>query len=248
MILAAGQGSRLKPITDHKPKAMVPLAGIPLIELTLLWLKSHQIYDAAINLFHMGDQIEAYLKNGAWLGMNLAYSREEKLLGTAGGVKRMEDYLGETFAVVYGDVFTNLNITAMIEFHRGVKAEATLALATTDRPSEVGVVEVDGQGRVLSFVEKPPAGTEPSNLCNAGVYILNRTVLKHVPENCYYDFGFQVFPRMLQANEPVYGYALKPDDYLIDIGNLERYEQARSDIESGKVNVCQLYVDCGGCS
>jgi len=237
MLLAAGEGIRLHPLTLQTPKALLPINGVPLIQYTLAWLKTHGISQVAINLHHLSDKLRTFLGNGSRFGIKIHYSLEEKPLGTAGGVKKMEKFFDSTFLVVYGDILTDFNLSAMIDFHQKAKAMATLALFQITKPWGVGIVEIDEEGRLLSFVEKPPRGSEEGNLSSGGVYVLEKEILSHVSNQGSYDFGYDIFPRLVELGLPVYGYVLGPEDYLIDIGTVENYHKANEDIRVGRVNV-----------
>ena len=231
MILAAGEGTRLRPLTLNTPKVLLPVSGVPLIEYTLCWLKHYGITGVAINLHHLAAKIQSRLGDGARFGIKIVYSLENSLLGTAGGVKKMAAFLDGPFAVVYGDVLTDLDLNAMLEFHRDRQAAATLAVREMPNPWEVGVLEMNSGGRILDFTEKPPRGSERSNLSSGGVYILEKNVLDHVPEAGFCDFAYDVFPRLIELGLPVYGYHLKNGDYLLDIGTAEKYKQANLDMK-----------------
>lgn len=237
MILAAGEGTRLKPLTLTVPKVLLPIGGVLLIEYTLSWLRSHGISEVAINLCHRGDKIKDFLGNGSRFGMKLFYSPEETLLGTAGGVKRMEHFFNDTFVVLYGDILTDFDLRDMIRFHQGEKTMATLALLEVPNPWEVGVVEINEGGRILSFVEKPPRGFETGNLGSGGVYVLGKEILNYIPGKGYSDFAYDIFPKLMELGLPLYGYLLKPENYLIDIGTTEKYQKANADVKAGRVKV-----------
>lgn len=235
MILAAGEGTRLRPLTLETPKPLLPVGDVPIVIRQLDWLKSHGVTTVAINLYHIGEKIEAELGDGSRFGMKIYYSNEEVLLGTAGGLKRMESLFDSTFFVVYGDILTDLNLSDMARMHRDKNAMATIALFRTQTPWEVGIVEIDGEGRLLSFTEKPPKGTEKSNLSNGGIYVLEPEVFRYIPGTGFYDFGFNVFPRLLEDKQRMYGYVLRQDDYLLDIGTIDKYRKANDDMKAGKV-------------
>lgn len=239
MILGAGEGLRLRPLTLDTPKTMIPIGGIPQIQHTLLWLKSHGIIEVAINLHHLGDKIKAFVGDGSRFGLKVVYSEEKELLGTAGGVKRMEDFLGERFVIVYGDILTDFNLSAMITQHVENRAVATIALFRPSNPSEVGLVQMDKTNRILKFVEKPK--TLPPELvppqANSGIYVMEKSVLQGVPRTGKYDFGFQVFPKLIEAGLPLFGYPIGPHDYLIDIGTIEKYRLANEDAKNGKIRM-----------
>jgi len=235
MILAAGEGTRMRPLTLEKPKVLLPVGEVPLIVYTLAWLKSHGIREVAINLYHLGKKIKDLLGDGSGFGVKIHYSPEEKPLGTAGGVKRMEKFFNTTFVVVYGDVLTDFNLSAMIDFHKAKGALATLSLLKVPNPWEVGVADINSEGRLLSFEEKPLHDSELGNLGSGGVYVLDRGILDHIPGQGFCDFAYDIFPKLIGLGLPVYGYLLKPEDYLIDIGTLDKYHKANEDAKEGKV-------------
>jgi NDP-sugar pyrophosphorylase family protein len=235
MILAAGEGTRLRPLTLELPKVLLPIAGMPLIQWTLSWLKNHGIEEIAINLFHLGQRISGFLGDGSGFGVKIVYSPEEALLGTAGGVKRMERFFDGTFVVVYGDVLTDFDLGAMIEFHKRRDSWATIALWEFPNPWDVAVVSSDQEGRILELVEKPPRGSKVGNLGSGGIYVLERQVLDYVPSEGHCDFAYDVLPNLIMLGAPVYGYALSSEDYLIDIGTWENYRKANEDAEKGKI-------------
>lgn len=235
MILAAGEGTRLWPLTLETPKVLLPVGGAPLICHTLTWLRTHGISRAAINLHHLGDKIRDFLGDGSRFGMGIVYSQEEELLGTAGSVKRMADGLSETFVVVYGDVLTDLDLGAMGQFHTKMRARATIAVQQVEDAMGKGVVHMEGGDRICSFLEKPALGPKSGCLINTGVYLLEPEILDHI-QSGFSDFGVDVFPRLLEGGVPVYGWRLRPWEYLIDIGAPEAYQQANEDIARGEVN------------
>lgn len=237
MILAAGEGTRLRPLTSETPKVLLPVAGVPLIYYTFTWLKSHGVQEVTINLYHLGDRIKEALGDGSRFGVEICYSDEDALLGTAGGVKKVEDFFDGTFVVVYGDVLTNFDLSSMMRLHWDKQALATLAVTETFNLSEVGVIQMEKGGRILSFLEKPRKGTEMGNMANGGVYVLERQVLDFIPSQGFCDFAYDVFPKLIRANFPVYGYVLRHEDYLIDIGTIDRYLKANEDVKSGKVKM-----------
>jgi len=237
MILAAGEGTRLRPLALETPKVLLPVAGVPLICYTLTWLRSHGIRKVCINLHHLGSRIKESLGDGSQSGVEIRYSEEDVLLGTAGGVKMVEDFFDGTFVVVYGDVLTDFNLSAMVKFHQGKNALATVAVSTVTKPSEVGIVELKNDGRIVSFVEKPSGGAELGNMASGGIYILERQALDFITNQGYCDFAYDIFPKLLRANLPVYGYVLRQEDYLIDIGTIDKYLKANEDVKSGKVKM-----------
>lgn len=237
MVLAAGEGTRLRPLTLETPKVLLLVAGKPLLGHTVSWLRNYGISEVAINLHHMGDKIKEFLGDGSRFGVKVFYSPEETILGTAGGVKRMEHFFDGTFVVVYGDVLTDFDLRDMIQFHRGKKATATLAILRVPNLWDVGIVQINEQGRIMSFVEKPARGSETGNLGSGGVYILESEILDYVPSEGSSDFAYDIFPRLLELHLPLYGYVLKSEDYLIDIGTIEKYRKANEDVKARTVKI-----------
>jgi NDP-sugar pyrophosphorylase family protein len=234
MVLAAGEGTRLRPLTLALPKPMVPIANTPLLERTLRLLHGQGFTEIAVNLHHRPEVIRATLGDGSALGVNLHYSLEEKLLGTAGGVKRMEAFLDDTFLVLYGDNLYHADFASLIARHRETKALATIATFTAPDPSACGLVETDHSGRVTRFMEKPPPEEVFTDQANAGVYILEPEIFRYIPEDRAYDFGKNVFPKLLAA-QPDAVHALPLDGYVQDTGTIPSYRQANWDILDGKV-------------
>ena len=244
MVLAAGKGTRLGPLTLATPKVLLPVGSAgPLIGYTISWLKNHGINEVAINLHHMGDKIKEFLGDGSRFGVKVFYSLEETLLGTAGALKRLEHFFDGTFVVVYGDVFTDFNLSDMIRFHRERKALATLAVLEVGSRRDVGIVKMNDERRVRSFIEKPSSGSTPNNLASGGVYVLEREIMDYVPGERFTDFAYDVLPRLIEDNMPIYGYILKTTDYLVDIGTVNRYSKAVADVRAGKVKT--RYEDPG---
>ncbi len=240
MILAAGEGIRLRPLTLETPKILLPIGGVLLVEYTLAWLKSHGISEVAINLYHLGSKVKNYLGDGSRFGMKIVYSEEETLLGTAGGVKRMEHFFDGTFVVFYGDNLTDFDLSTMVEFHREKKALATLAIFESPNPSDVGVVEMNRNERILRLVEKPKSAIpnfQSSVLSNGGAYVLEKEVLDYIPSGRFSDFARDIFPELIASGLPVYGYRLRPEDYLLDIGTMDKYQQSNKDVKAGAVKI-----------
>ena len=238
MILAAGEGTRLRPLTLEIPKVLLSVGEIPLIEYTLTWLNSHGIQEVVINLHHLGNKVKSFLGDGSRLGMKISYSPEKRLLGTSGGLKHMEQFFDDTFVVVYGDILTDFDLSAMIEFHKQMEAIATLAIFEAPNPQEVGVVELNPKGRILSLVEKPQSSIyHPPVLGSGGIYVLEKEVLSYIPDRGFSDFACDVFPKLIKLGLPIYGFKLKPEDYFIDIGTLDKYQKANNDAKAGKIRI-----------
>ncbi len=237
MILAAGKGTRLRPSTLELPKVLLPIAGKPLLAYELTWLKLNGVSDVAINLHHLGDKVKDFLGDGSHYGIKALYSNEEKLLGTAGGVKKVESFFESTFLVIYGDFLLDFNLKRMLQFHRNSHALATLALMPVVNPHEVGIVGLNSEGKVVSFVEKPASSAVAGNLANCGVYILEKEIFKYIPEGIPTDFAYDIFPKLLKLGLPVYGYVPGAGESLIDTGTLEKYESVNEQITNGAIKI-----------
>ncbi|MCU0495547.1 MAG: nucleotidyltransferase family protein [Chloroflexaceae bacterium] len=225
LILAAGVGTRLRPLTDTCPKPMLPVAGEPLLAHTLRWLRRYGVREAALNLHYLPEVVESGLGTGERFDMALRYARETELRGTAGAVHNFPGFFSETFAVIYGDLLLDLDLDDLLTFHRQRGAMMTLALKQTSTPQSQGMIELDNTGRVQRFVEKP-ARWDGGSTANAGVYICEPALLEWIPPGVS-DFGHDIIPALLHANAPVFGRALR--GYLLDIGTPAAYAQAQHD-------------------
>lgn len=240
VLLVGGEGTRLRPLTCNTVKAMVPIVNRPFLEHLLAYLRSHGVDDIVVTLCYLPDCIERSLGNGMKSGVKLAYVMEETPLGTAGAVKNAESHLDGTFFVFNGDIITNIDLRAMLSFHRDRHALATIALTPVENPSAYGVVETAGDGRVERFIEKPSPGQASTNLINAGVYILEPAVLRGVADGTRCMFEHHVFPALLSDRAPVFAYPTR--DYWIDIGTPEKYRQVQYDLLLGK---CASHLENG---
>jgi mannose-1-phosphate guanylyltransferase len=226
LILAAGEGQRLRPLTETCPKVLLPLGDGSPIEHSVALLRRHGVDEIAVNVHHLADVIRARL------GPELTYSYEERLLGSAGAAKRLAGFLDEPFFVLYGDVVTDVDLSALAERHTEAGAVATLLLYEVEDPSRCGIVELDEDDRIVRFVEKPSPGEAEGNLANAGIFMLEPRVLDLIDEDTPADFGFDVFPRLLARGDILCGF--RSDAYVLDIGSPERYAQAQEDLASGR--------------
>ncbi len=226
LILAAGEGRRLRPLTLDRPKPMLVVGERPLIEQIVLLLKKHGITEIAINLHYKPKAIVSHLGTGERFGVRIQYSFEQRLLGSAGAARRLDWFLANgTFVVFYGDLYTDLNLSRLIAAHKRSDGWITMALYEVDDPTACGIVKLDGHGRVIRFVEKPRPEQVFSRLANAGVLVVEPRVLELIPPERPYDFGHDLFPQMLAADLPIYGYRI--DSMLIDIGTPENYRRAQ---------------------
>ena len=223
LILAAGVGSRLRPLTDSCPKPMLLVAGRPLLAWTLEWLRSYGVREAALNLHHLPEVVMTGLGDGSAFGMRLHYAHESELRGTAGALHNFAGLFNEPFLVVYGDLLLSLELDELIALHHGRGALLTLALKQTETPHSQGMVEVDTHGRVVRFVEKP-AQWDGGPTANAGVYVCAPEVVDWVPPGAS-DFGHDIIPAMLRAGAPVYAAAV--GGTVLDIGTPQAYAAAQ---------------------
>jgi NDP-sugar pyrophosphorylase family protein len=235
LVLAAGEGTRLRPLTLDRPKPMVPINGKPLLEHTIVWLHRHGVKDIAINLHYRPEAIVNHFGDGAAFDVRIVYSREETILGTAGAVRKLNGFVtGGPLVVMYGDVLTDLDLGALLAFHSQAMARdpltrVTMSLYHVPNPTEVGLVGLDGYGRVTRFVEKPRLEQVFTDLANAGVLVIEPDIVDCIPPDTFYDFGQHLFPQLLQSGVSIYGWVIPQGTYLLDIGTPEKYAQAQKE-------------------
>ncbi len=232
VILVGGQATRLRPLTCNTPKAMLPVLNIPFLEYVIRYLSKHRIKDIILAQGHLAQPIENYLGDGSRLGVKLTYVAEGTPLGTAGAVKNTEKYLDETFLMLNGDIFTDLDITTMIKHHWERKAKATIALTPVDDPTSYGLVETEARGRITQFLEKPSRSQVTTKMINAGTYLLEPEILAQIPSQTKVSIEREVFPLLLEQGKPVYAYPSSA--YWIDTGTPEKYLRLHRDLLSGK--------------
>jgi mannose-1-phosphate guanylyltransferase len=206
VLLVGGKGTRLSPLTENRPQSTLPVLNRPALEHTIAYLKKYGIRDIIITLSYLPEVIEDYFGDGENYGVKLTYFMEEEPRGTAGAVKNAESYLDSSFFVLSGDVYTNINLSDMLVFHRRKKAQATIALTGVKNSTGFGRVETSENGKVQKFIEKTNSGTEDLSWINTGVYILEHQILDVIPPGCNYTFERGLFPQLLQTGRPVYGY------------------------------------------
>ena len=231
VILVGGEGTRLRPLTCNTPKAMVPVLNTPFLEHVIRHLSRHGIKDIVLAKGHLAGPIASYLGNGSQLGVRLTYVVEETPLGTAGAIKNVERYLDETFLALNGDIFTDLDYTDILSFHRERKAKATIALTPVEDPTAYGLIETDERDKVTRFLEKPGWSEVTTNMINAGTYILEPDVLTQIPPQTKVSIERETFPLLLAQGEPVYAYP--SSGYWMDMGTPEKYLQLHRDLLSG---------------
>ena len=246
IIMAGGEGSRLRPLTCDCPKPMMRLMNRPIMQYAVELLAAHGVTEIAATLGYQPDAILDYFGDGSALGVSLRWFVEPAPLGTAGGVRQAREMLDETFAVLSGDGLTDLNLTEAAAFHRQRGALATLVLRREPNPSEYGVVCMDEDGRIRRFYEKPGRCDLVSDLINTGVYILEPEVLDRIPADRPYDFGHDLFPRLAEEGAPLFGYVM--DGYWCDVGDVPAYLSAHEAALRGEIRLPSLAPAPGGVS
>ncbi len=238
VIMAGGQGTRLRPLTSNQPKPMIRIANIPCMEHIVGLLARHGFDDIVVTLQFMPEEIRDYFGDGSEWGVNIRYSIEDAPAGTAGSVKMAEQQLdlqGERILVISGDALTDCDLTELVEFHEQKGSEATMVLQSVENPLDFGIVITEEDGSISRFLEKPAWGQVFSDTVNTGIYLLEASVLDEIPapEEGEYDFSKDLYPRLLEEGRPIHGYVT--DGYWEDIGNLEQYATAQRDVLDGKV-------------
>jgi len=252
MILAAGKGTRVRPITHTTPKPMIPILQKPVMEFLLELLKEHGFDEIMVNVSHLAEEIENYFRDGQRFGVQIAYSFEGRIeegeligeaLGSAGGLKRIQDFqpfFDDTFVVLCGDALIDLDLTEAVRRHKQKGAMASLIARRVPREevSSYGVVVTDPDGRVLRFQEKPAVAEAASDMINTGIYIFEPEVLDFIPSGEPFDIGSDLFPRLVEAGAPFY--ALPMEFEWVDIGKVPDYWQAIRSVLQGEVRQVQI--------
>jgi mannose-1-phosphate guanylyltransferase/phosphomannomutase len=235
VVMAGGEGTRLRPLTSNQPKPMVPIVGKPCMEHILELLKAHGLEEVIVTVAFLPQAIRSYFGGGESLGMDVGYSVEESPAGTAGSVRMAAGRLDDTFVVISGDALCDVDLTKLVEFHKEKQSSVTIGLKSVDNPLEFGIVVTDDDGRIERFLEKPSWGQVFSDTINTGIYVLEPEVLRHIPTDRPYDFSKELFPLLLEMGRPMYGYVM--DGYWQDIGNLDQYRQANFDALDERVRL-----------
>ncbi len=239
MVLAGGLSTRLYPLTKSVPKPLVPVAGIPNAAHLMRYLKAYGFDEIAINVHYLAEAIVETLGDGSRYGVKLHYSYEPELLGSAGGLKKVQSFFDhEPFVVIGCDEVTDMRLDDLLAFHRDRAAIATIGLVERDDVDQYGVVVLDDRAKIVGFQEKPARGTERSKLANTGVYVFSPEIFEHIPAGEFYDFGKQVFPSLQSAGERFYGFRA-PGAYWADIGTPGEYRRASYDVVRGVVRIPQ---------
>ncbi len=253
MILAAGKGTRVRPITYTIPKPMIPILQKPVMEFLLELLRQHGFDQIMVNVSHLAHEIEGYFRDGQRFGVQIAYSFEGyidqngelqgKAIGSAGGMRRIQDFspfFDDTFVVLCGDALIDLDLTAAVKWHKEKGSIATIITKTVDREevSSYGVVVTDEDGKIKAFQEKPKVEDALSTNINTGIYIFEPEVLDYIPSGVEFDIGGQLFPKLVEIGAPFY--AIPMDFEWVDIGKVPDYWQAIRSVLSGEVKNVQI--------
>lgn len=248
MVLGAGKGTRVQPVTNLIPKPMIPLVNKPILEYIVRHLKIHGFDQIVVNTSYLSEKIETYFREGQQFGVQMSYSFEGELIdgalvgkaiGSAGGMRKIQDatsFFDDTFLVLCGDALIDLDLSKVVEFHKKNNALATIALKNvpSEDVSKYGIVEIDEDGRIKGFQEKPEQKDAVSTLANTGIYIFEPEIFDYIPSGQEYDIGGQLFPEIAAKGLPFYGIA-EPFQW-VDIGNVPDFWDATRLMLEGKVN------------
>jgi mannose-1-phosphate guanylyltransferase/phosphomannomutase len=235
VIMAGGEGTRLRPLTANQPKPMLPVGNRPIMEHIVRHVRDHGVKDIVVTVQFLASQVRNYFGDGSDMDVDLAYATEPTPLGTAGSVRNAAEMLGETFMVISGDALTDIDLNEVVGFHRRRGALATVVLKRMPNPLEFGIVITQEDGRIERFLEKPHWGQVFSDTINTGIYVLEPEVFEHIPDGQPSDFAADVFPKLLGQGAPLFGFVA--DGYWEDVGSLEAYQRAHQDILDGRVRI-----------
>src|SRR5580765_995066 len=235
VILAGGEGTRLRPLTSNQPKPMMPIANVPMMEHIVKLLAEHGFDDIVVTVAFMANHIRNYFGDGSELGVRMRYATEEAPLGTAGSVRNAMDELDETFLVISGDVLTDFDLSRVMREHRAQEAFASIALKRVENPVEFGIVITREDGTIERFLEKPTWGEVFSDTINTNIYVLEPEIFDFIPAAEIVDFSGAVFAEVLERGKKLYGHVV--DGYWEDVGTLEAYRRAHEDILDGRMHL-----------
>ncbi|MFP6637633.1 MAG: NDP-sugar synthase [Nitrospinaceae bacterium] len=241
MILAAGFGTRLKPMTHNLPKPMFPVLNRPLLEHALIFLKTQGIQDIIVNVHHLPDKIVEHFGDGSKFGVRLKISHEDEILGTAGGLKKAQPFLDEEiFLVINSDVLSNIDLKQVVSFHKEKKSCLTLVVRQDAQPEKYKPIELADDGRITRFVDASIGylPTKTQRVMFTGIQIMGPEIFSRIPEGKFFGTTEDVFPKMIEDNLPIYGYL--HNEYWIDMGTRETYIQAQADALDGKLSLKAL--------
>ena len=235
LILAGGKGARLRPLALHTPKPIVPLANIPFLFFQIDRIKRADITEIILSLSYQPRKITDIFGDGMKYGVTMRYTHEDLPRGTAGAFKAAENLIDDTTVVLNGDVLADADLVKVLKFHRAKKAEATIVIARVMNPAGYGLIEAAKDGRVASFIEKPPEDEVTGDTINAGIYVLEKSILDRIPAKGSQSFERDLFPAMLQERARVYAYLTH--DYWQDIGDPQKYLEASFGVISGRTQL-----------
>lgn len=239
VVMAGGEGSRLRPLTIGRPKPLVPVVNKAVMAHILDLLKSHGITEIIVTVRYMAAALQDFFEDGRSMGLQLTYAVEEMPLGTAGSVRNAAAFLDESFLVISGDALTDMDLTRLVRAHKEHGAVASIALSRVPNPLEFGVIITDEEGRIRQFQEKPSWGEVISDTVNTGIYVLEPEVLEMIPPDTNFDFATELFPQMLAKGLPLYGYVT--DAYWCDVGSIDEYRRANADMLYGRVKLAEPF-------
>ena len=237
VVMAGGEGSRLRPLTIERPKPMVPVVNKTVMAHIIDLLKKHGITDIIMTVQYLANEIQEAFGDGEAYGVNIQYSLEESPMGTGGSVKNAEELLDDTFLIISGDAMTDFDLSAIIDYHRQKKAMATLTLYHVANPLEYGVVILDESGHVSQFQEKPSWGEVFSDTINTGIYVLEPQALQYFTKGTVFDFSQDLFPLLLRNGDPIYGYVAS--GYWTDVGSIQEYMRACADVLFHRIRLAE---------
>lgn len=238
MILAAGLGTRLRPVTNKIPKPIIPIENRPLIEYLLLFLNRNGIKEIIINLHHLGEKIEKSLGDGSRWGMEISYSKEDIILGTGGGIKRVQAFFDSTFLVINGDILIDLDLHGLIGFHQKKGGIATMVLRKNDNPDLYGPVKIDQDARIRQLLDRPGwLGGDLNSYMFTGIHIIEPEIFKYIPDDQYCSI-IDTYIDMINRGERLYGYIMK--GFWVEISTIERYRKIRKDYKEGLIRLSYI--------
>src|SRR5437867_2323658 len=237
VVMAGGQGARLRPLTSNQPKPMLPIVGQPMMQHIVRLARQHGFTELVATVHFLASIVRNFFGDGSDLGVSLSYVTEEEPLGTAGSVKNAAPLLegDDRVLILSGDSLTDVDLSELVKFHESKGAAVTVTLKRVEDPLEFGIVIADEEGRIERFMEKPGWGEVFSDTINTGIYVLEREVLDLIPDSVEFDFSKDLFPLLLDKGLPMYGYVT--DRYWTDVGTLEAYQAAHRAVLDREVDV-----------
>ncbi|MDR2399743.1 MAG: NDP-sugar synthase [Endomicrobium sp.] len=233
-VLAAGLGTRLRPLTANIPKPMIPVLDKPALYHTFSNLWKHGFTDACVNTYYISNVITDYFEKNK-PDINLEFSKEKTLLGTAGAIKKKENFFDDTFVVMSGDGLSDINLKKVIEFHKKKKSLATIALKKISSRFEYGIAITNKSGEIKKFVEKPSWRDVFNDEVNTGIYVFEPEIFNYIPKDTFFDFSMDLFPLLMKKGKKIFGYLM--DEYWTDIGNIFEYKRGVFDALDGSLKL-----------